>query len=66
MGGRSNAVNLPAGNGSDEHVGSGSNGEGGKHGSNMADRSGSGNDIDELKDGQGTSKPDSKPAGAAP
>lgn len=59
------AVNCPTGNGSDEHVGSGSNGQGGKHGSNMADRSGSGNDIKELKDGQGTSKINGNPAGAA-
>ena len=56
---------FSAGNGSDGNVGSGSNGEGGKHGSNMADRSGSGNDIDE-KDVQGTSKIDANPAGAAP
>ena len=56
---------MPAGNGSDGNVGSGSNGEGGKHGSNMADRSGSGNDLDE-KDVQLTSKIDAYPVGAAP
>lgn len=47
--------------------GSGSNGEEGKHGSNMGDRSGSGNETDLCeKDGNGTSKINGDPPGATP
>lgn len=60
-------ISYLAGNGSSGGNVSGSNGEEGKHGSNMAERSGSGADTDPCeKDGNGTSKIDGDPAEAAP